>query len=491
MSTKTILVVLTAAAAVGIGVVLCGGLGALWYYRFYRPPDVGPVPGQALVLPGDTALMLGLDVKGLFASATYKDVAAGNLPGLASAVPPAEAEKMKQELRAGIEKGLQEAEARLGVRLDRDLDRVVIGASKVDAPQPNVAMLAFGRFDAGKMGAAIEAAAKDGGATITRRPVAGTEMQVIRTSGGPELALAMLDAGRVVAGTPGGVAEVLAAHAGSARPLQGNASLMGLARGVDAAAGFWVLLDQPLIARLQKEAPAAPPVPMPRAMSLAAGFESGMSLVAQMADAAAAKTLAETLEQGLTGMRAQLAQAPGTDAAAKAFADSVAVKVDGARVTLTAGGGGGSLAGLFGAVAAPSLMRARISANEAATIGDIRTVISAQAAYQSTIGGFYGDLECLAEPARCVVGYSGPPMLDAALVGAREKSGYRRAFHGGARVGGRGLVSFAYTATPLQPGQTGVRSFCGDASGLVCYDPSGREIYPEGGACPRICLPLR
>ncbi len=493
MSTKTVLVVIIALTAVGIGLVLCGGLGALWYYRFYRPPDVGPLPGQALVLPADTAVIGGLDVKGLFASAGYKELAAGKVPGLAGTLPPAEAERMSRELREGIEKGLGETEARVGIRLDRDLDRVVVAASKVDAAQPNLALLAFGRFDAGKMASAIAGAAKQGGATLTRQTVAGIEMQVIRTSGGPELALGMLDKGRLVAGTPPAVAEILSAHAGGDRPLQGNAALLGLAKGLDAGAGYWLLLDRPLIARLEKEAGSGgPPFPVPRALHLSGRFDGGVNLVAEMADAGAAQTLAGAIEQGLTGLRAQAAAGPG-GAEAKTLLDGVRVKADASRVSVSAGasGTGGSLPGLVAAIAAPSLLRARASANEAATIGDIRTVIAAQAAYQATIGGFYGDLECLAEPAKCVQGYAGGPLLDPGLARAREKSGYRRAFHAGARVGASGFVTFAYTATPQQPGESGVRSFCGDASGLICFDPAGAEILPQAGACPRTCMPLR
>ena len=52
-------------------------------------------------------------------------------------------------------------------------------------------------------------------------------------------------------------------------------------------------------------------------------------------------------------------------------------------------------------------------------------------------------------------------------------------------------AAFAYTATPLEPGKTGVRSFCGDSSGLVCSDPKGAAILPVAGACPRTCAPLQ
>ena len=42
--------------------------------------------------------------------------------------------------------------------------------------------------------------------------------------------------------------------------------------------------------------------------------------------------------------------------------------------------------GIIAAIAIPSLLRARIAANEAMAIGNLRTVISAEAAYQSANG---------------------------------------------------------------------------------------------------------
>ena len=56
-----------------------------------------------------------------------------------------------------------------------------------------------------------------------------------------------------------------------------------------------------------------------------------------------------------------------------------------------------AIIGIIAAIAIPSLLRARVSANESATIGDIRTVISAQAAYQSANGGWYDRLAQLPE----------------------------------------------------------------------------------------------
>jgi type IV pilus assembly protein PilA len=146
--------------------------------------------------------------------------------------------------------------------------------------------------------------------------------------------------------------------------------------------------------------------------------------------------------------------------------------------------------GIIAAIAIPSLLRARISANEAAAIGDIRTVISAEAAYQSVSGGFYGPPPCLAAPTTCLPAYSGPNFLHPELASATVKNGYRRTFHPGPVVSantgasaGESLETFAYTAVPVEPGKTGGRSFCGDAGGRVCAVGAG-SIDASNGRCP-------
>src|SRR6187551_1519295 len=86
-----------------------------------------------------------------------------------------------------------------------------------------------------------------------------------------------------------------------------------------------------------------------------------------------------------------------------------------------------AIIGIIAAIAIPSLLRARVSANESATIGDIRTVISAQAAFQSSANGFYGSMTCLSTPSdgACISGYSSaaPTFLDASLATNTQKSG--------------------------------------------------------------------
>jgi len=144
-----------------------------------------------------------------------------------------------------------------------------------------------------------------------------------------------------------------------------------------------------------------------------------------------------------------------------------------------------AIIGIIAAIAIPSLLRARVSANEAATIGDIRTVISAQAAYQSANGGWYESaFSCLNGPSNnCIPNYpaNSPTFLDSQIASLAAKSGYSRSFTGGlAPTGintnissGTSTTSYVYFATPTSQGQTGVRGFAGDSSGILCFSTNG------------------
>jgi uncharacterized membrane protein YhaH (DUF805 family) len=160
--------------------------------------------------------------------------------------------------------------------------------------------------------------------------------------------------------------------------------------------------------------------------------------------------------------------------------------------------------GIVAAIAIPSLLRARVSANESSAIGNVRTVISAQAAYQSANQGFYeGQWECLAGVQTCIPDYTGPTFLDATLF-AGPRSGYVHELHGGApAAAAKGMSpsstdAFAVIAYPVTPGKTGVRAFCGDSSGRVCAITNGTrgELLAaspgeSGMRCADACRELR
>jgi type IV pilus assembly protein PilA len=145
-----------------------------------------------------------------------------------------------------------------------------------------------------------------------------------------------------------------------------------------------------------------------------------------------------------------------------------------------------AIIGIIAAIAIPSLLRARVSANEAATIGDMRTVVSAEAAYHSAAGGRYGTLACLADPtgAGCIPSYpaTAPTFLDSAIGTLQAKSGYARAMDETAVFpDGSGLTCYMYEATPINLNQTGVRGFATDCSGIICFTPDGSNV-PSGGS---------
>jgi prepilin-type N-terminal cleavage/methylation domain-containing protein len=145
-----------------------------------------------------------------------------------------------------------------------------------------------------------------------------------------------------------------------------------------------------------------------------------------------------------------------------------------------------AIIGIIAAIAIPSLLRARVSSNESATIGDIRTVISAQAAYQGTNGGYYeGAITCMSQKGGCIPNApaTSPTYLDKVIAQTQPKSGYLRQFvqgvppandpEVGVSLSATSVVGYAYLASPLNQGQTGVRGFGGDSSGILCFTPNG------------------
>jgi type IV pilus assembly protein PilA len=161
-----------------------------------------------------------------------------------------------------------------------------------------------------------------------------------------------------------------------------------------------------------------------------------------------------------------------------------------------------AIIGIIAAIAIPSLLRARVSANESATLGDIRTLISAQAAYQSANSGFYdARLSCLTSPSAgaCIPSYPSiaPTFLDSQLASQNAKSGYNRFFSSGGAAVSVATASptssavYAYDATPVVVGQTGVRGFAADSSGRICFTVAGTAVGVSGGILPPTCNDLR
>ena len=151
-----------------------------------------------------------------------------------------------------------------------------------------------------------------------------------------------------------------------------------------------------------------------------------------------------------------------------------------------------AIIGIIAAIAIPSLLRARISANEAGMIGDTRTVISANAAYQSANSGLYApNLACLRTPSAsgCIPGYpaTGPSFVDVQIGGGATKSGYVRAYAPDAAAT---ALAYCYSGSAVNT-QGGVRSFGGDSSGIVAQTSAFQINCCTGAVLSTACAALQ
>jgi prepilin-type N-terminal cleavage/methylation domain-containing protein len=153
-----------------------------------------------------------------------------------------------------------------------------------------------------------------------------------------------------------------------------------------------------------------------------------------------------------------------------------------------------AIIGIIAAIAIPSLLRARIAANEAGGVGDSRAVGSSQVAYSSSNGGFFGQMSCLASPTACNWASGTTPFLDAQLGALTTKQGYVRSFVPGPAGNGSpdaGISTFVYFATPSGLAQTGNRGFGIDHTGLICFTTNGTPPNTSGASLDVTCTPLK
>ena len=116
---------------------------------------------------------------------------------------------------------------------------------------------------------------------------------------------------------------------------------------------------------------------------------------------------------------------------------------------------------------------------EAAAIGRVRAVISAQTVYASVCGGYAGTLEELSRPSCKPHVADSTPLLSPDVVAIRETPAYRFEL-----VLSQDLVShYAYVAVPRQVLARRMRAFCGDDSGRIYVDAGGNRPVVRDGQC--------
>jgi type IV pilus assembly protein PilA len=146
---------------------------------------------------------------------------------------------------------------------------------------------------------------------------------------------------------------------------------------------------------------------------------------------------------------------------------------------------------LLAAIAIPNLLRARLNANEAATIEGMKTICGAANSYASVNqAGFPPDLITLATEV--------PPYLDATFnFAAPVRNGYTFTYspNGSPDAGGVNYPDgFWVTAVPTTRGTTGSRDFYVDQAGVVCGSPSntaGATTTYSAGTCVSPDLPIQ
>ena len=151
---------------------------------------------------------------------------------------------------------------------------------------------------------------------------------------------------------------------------------------------------------------------------------------------------------------------------------------------------------IIAAIAIPNLLRARIAANESASVSAIRTINTAEVTYSTSYPtkGYSDTLAALGGlPAVCAAGGTGPVVTSACLIdnvlasaipASAGKSGY---VYNVTPVAGANAINTGYTAgaSPLTYNQSGVRNFCSNEDGVIRFNAgaSGSAPVTTNAAC--------
>ena len=156
-----------------------------------------------------------------------------------------------------------------------------------------------------------------------------------------------------------------------------------------------------------------------------------------------------------------------------------------------------SIIAIVGAIAVPSLLRAKIAANEASALGSLRAVNSGQIAYagSASAGGYATELSVLAQA--CPGSSSGLGFISPDLAGdPSQKSGYRVTLAAGTQGAGpldcNGTATnlgYYLTAVPVTFRVTGNRGFAATSPAVIYFTHSGiapteAEMLPGGSGTP-------
>ena len=132
---------------------------------------------------------------------------------------------------------------------------------------------------------------------------------------------------------------------------------------------------------------------------------------------------------------------------------------------------------IIAAIAVPGFLRSRMTANEGAAIGTMRTLSSAQQQFQSAAIMPYPSGMGQYAPSVASLGAQAPPVIDSVLA-AGSKQGY---FFVTVDGGVDGAPTFTANATPIAVNASGSRAFYVDESGLLTFVAGAGPAGPGDG----------
>lgn len=122
---------------------------------------------------------------------------------------------------------------------------------------------------------------------------------------------------------------------------------------------------------------------------------------------------------------------------------------------------------IIAAIAIPNLTRSKISANEASAVASLHAIGTAQTSYSTTYPqvGYANKLSQLGPAPDGKPTVTAANLLSGDIAEKGTKSGYAFTLAGG----GSG---YTITATPQDPGKSGIRSFCSDQTAVIYFSDS-------------------
>jgi prepilin-type N-terminal cleavage/methylation domain-containing protein len=141
---------------------------------------------------------------------------------------------------------------------------------------------------------------------------------------------------------------------------------------------------------------------------------------------------------------------------------------------------------IIAAIAIPSLVGAKIAANEASAANSVRTINTALVSYQSIYPtvGYSNSMAALGPPAATGCPATGPAsgnacLIDFALASATATTAAKAGYYFGMGVPAGGPPNLGYTVggAPAGFSRTGVRGFCSNEDGVI-HDASAWNAPP-------------